>query len=147
MGVVSEIADSTATTAQVRVGDTVFVAPNIGCGRVRILPRRQRESLSGRRRGITLDGGFAQQVIVPAAAVEHGNIIRLNAELSPDTATLLRPLACAVRGQDKAMVTGRERVVVAGCGPIGLLHIALAGPRGAGADHRLRSVRSPPRRR
>ena len=94
--------------------------------------------------GITLDGGFAQQVIVPAAAVEHGNIIRLNAELSPDTATLLEPLACVVRGQDKAMVTGRERVVVvAGCGPIGLLHIALAA---RGAELIIASDRSAARR-
>jgi L-iditol 2-dehydrogenase len=132
VGVVSEIADGTATAARVRVGDTVFVAPNIGCGECRFC-RGGNENLCTRTEalGITIDGGFAHQVVIPAAAVEHGNLIRLSAELSPDTATLLEPLACVVRGQDKAMVAGRERVMVAGCGPIGLLHIVLARARGA----------------
>jgi L-iditol 2-dehydrogenase len=143
VGLVSEIAPGTTTDAT--VGDIVFVAPNIGCGACAFCVRGA-ENLCARTEalGITLDGGFAQQVVVPAAAVANGNLIRLSPELRPDTATLLEPLACVVRGQDKVMVAGGDRVVVAGCGPIGLLHVALA--RARGADLIIASDRSPIRR-
>lgn len=143
VGTVSEIAGRPGSTAV--VGDTVFVAPNIGCGQCGRC-RRDNENLCARTEalGITLDGGFAQQVVVPAAAVANGNLIRLGAGLHPDTATLLEPLACVVRGQDKARVSAGDRVMVAGCGPIGLLHIALA--RARGVDLVIASDRSPTRR-
>ena len=130
VGLVSEIAHGTTTTAA--VGDTVFVAPNIGC-RACAFCLRGAENLCAQTEalGITLDGGFAEQVVIPAAAVANGNLIRLGPELHPDTATLLEPLACVVRGQGKVTVASGDRVMVAGCGPIGLLHIALARARGA----------------
>ena len=143
VGRVSEIAPGTTSTAA--VGDTVFVAPNLGCGACAFCLRGN-ENLCARTEalGITLDGGFAQQVVIPAAAVANGNLIPLDPQLRPDTATLLEPLACVVRGQDKVAVARGDRVMVAGCGPIGLLHIALARARGAGLI--IASDRSPIRR-
>lgn len=119
-------------------GDLVFVAPNIGCGHCRWCGRGQ-ENLcpTTEALGITMDGGFAERVVVPARAVARGNVIRL---AGPDEdadgwahAVLAEPLACVVRGQGKVAIAPGDSVLVAGGGPVGLLHVALAAARGAGA--------------
>ncbi len=118
------------------VGDIVMVAPNIGCGVCRWCGRGQ-ENLCVRPEalGITLDGGFAESVVVPAAAVAHGNLIRLaGADADPDAwvhATLAEPLACVVRGQQRIHIRPGDSVLVGGGGPVGLLHVALARAQGA----------------
>lgn len=113
------------------VGDLVFVAPNIGCGECSQC-RRGNENLCPTTEaiGISLDGGFAETVVIPARAVERGNLISLGS-VSPDTGVLIEPLACVLRGQDKVDVHAGDTVFVAGAGPVGLLHVALARTRGA----------------
>jgi L-iditol 2-dehydrogenase len=81
--------------------------------------------------GITRDGGFAEQVTIPAPAVERGNLIKLESTIDPISATLIEPLACVLRGQQKVDVRVGDTVLVAGAGPVGLLHIALASASGA----------------
>jgi L-iditol 2-dehydrogenase len=114
------------------LGTRVFVAPNFGCGECGFC-RHGDENLcrSTQALGITRDGGFAEQVVVPAAAVRSGNLIALGDEQDPSTATLVEPLACVVRGQDKVGLGSGDTVYVAGAGPVGLLHVALARARGA----------------
>jgi L-iditol 2-dehydrogenase len=112
--------------------DLVFIAPNIGCGRCRQCARGN-ENLCATTEGIgiTLDGGFAEHVVVPARAVTQGNLIRLDDASGTDAAVLIEPLACVLRGQDKINVGPGDTVLVGGGGPVGLLHIALARARGA----------------
>jgi 2-desacetyl-2-hydroxyethyl bacteriochlorophyllide A dehydrogenase len=116
------------------IGTVVFVAPNIGCGRCTWCGRGQ-DHLCGHTEaiGITLDGGLADQVVVPARAVAHGNLIPVTG-LDNDVAHLVlaEPLACVLRGQRRVNLQVGETVVVAGGGPVGLLHIALAKAQGAG---------------
>ena len=118
-------------------GDIVFVAPNLGCGACRWCGRGQ-ENLCPQTGalGITLDGGFAEQVAVPARAVARGNLIRLaGADAAGETwahAVLAEPLACVLRGQAKVGIEPGDSVLVSGGGPVGLLHVALAKARGAG---------------
>ncbi|MGI3780848.1 MAG: alcohol dehydrogenase catalytic domain-containing protein [Janthinobacterium lividum] len=114
------------------LGTRVFLAPNFGCG-VCDFCRRGAENLcrTTRALGITRDGGFAEEVVVPAAAVRQGNLIALPDDQDPDAATLIEPLACVVRGQDKVALGAGDTVYVAGAGPVGLLHVALARARGA----------------
>lgn len=115
-------------------GDLVFVAPNIGCGKCRWCGRGQENLCTDTAAlGITIDGGFAQQVRIPAVAVTRGNVIPLPS-LSDDQAihyVLAEPLACVIRGQDKVTVSAGDTVLVYGGGPVGLLHIALASAQGA----------------
>jgi L-iditol 2-dehydrogenase len=113
-------------------GDLVFVAPNIGCG-VCAHCSAGRENLCARADalGITLDGGFADEVIVPARAVASGNLIRLPDSADPAASTLIEPLACVLRGQEKVGLAAGDSALVTGAGPVGLLHIALAVHRGA----------------
>jgi len=47
------------------------------------------------------------------------------------SATLIEPLACVLRGQQKVGLRIGDTVLIAGAGPVGLLHIALAKSSGA----------------
>ncbi len=127
------------------LGTRAFVAPNFGCGECAYC-RRGDENLcrSTQGLGITLDGAFAEELVVPAAAVRQGNLIALGDDQDPSTATLVEPLACVVRGQHKAGLHEGDTVFVAGAGPVGLLHVALARTRGASTI--ICSDRSPVRR-
>ena len=127
------------------LGTRVFLAPNFGCGECGFC-RHGDENLcrATQALGITRDGGFADEVVVPAPAVRAGNVIALGEDQDPSAATLIEPLACVVRGQDKAGVRPGDTVFVAGAGPVGLLHVALARARGASTV--VCSDRSPVRR-
>lgn len=119
-------------SSDVAVGDRVFVAPNLGCGSCA-------QCASGNENlcrltegiGITRDGGFADYLVVPSRAVERGNLIRLDPAVESAAATLIEPLACVLRGQQKVHVGLGDTVFVAGGGPVGLLHVALAKASGA----------------
>jgi len=130
VGRVSEVGPGVSPPG-LAVGDVVFVAPNIGCG-VCAQCRRGNDNLCPTTEaiGISLDGGFAERVLVPARAVERGNLIPLGS-VSSDAGVLIEPLACVLRGQDKVDVHEGDTVFVAGAGPVGLLHVALARNRGA----------------
>ncbi|MCJ7511612.1 MAG: alcohol dehydrogenase catalytic domain-containing protein [Anaerolineales bacterium] len=115
------------------VGQVVFIAPNIGCGHCR-------ECVSGSTNlcgsfdaiGITLDGGFAEYLRVPATAVLQGNVMPLNTGVDPAAAAMIEPFACVLRGQDAIRILPGEVVLVMGAGPIGVMHVKLARLRGAG---------------
>jgi L-iditol 2-dehydrogenase len=134
-----------AKLAGIGIGDRVFVAPNIGCGACALCASGN-ENLcrSTQGIGITRDGGFADQVVVPATAVERGNLVALESSIDPRTATLIEPLACVLRGQQKARLGLGDTVLVAGGGPVGLLHVALA--KASGASLVICSEPSQPRR-
>ena len=111
-------------------GDRVFVAPNIGCGRCRQC-RDGRLNLCVRPRalGITHDGAFAELVRVPADAVAQGNLLAVPDGRDAAELSVIEPLACVLRGQ-RPLAIGREDVVlIAGAGPIGLMHLAVARVR------------------
>lgn len=114
-------------------GERVFVAPNLGCGACPAC-RAGRVNLCADARafGITFDGGFAELMAVPAAAVRQGNLLALPPSLDPAVASVIEPLACVLRGQRAVGVSAGDRVLVCGAGPIGLLHVLLA--RAAGAE-------------
>lgn len=131
--IVGEIVDAGAEVVSGLPKGTVFLAPNMGCGHCR-------ECLSGNNNlcadfqavGITLDGGFADYVRIPAAAIAQGNIIPLPANVDPLAATLIEPLACVIRGQDPLDIGSGDQVLIVGAGPIGILHAMLARLKGAG---------------
>ncbi len=131
--VVGEVVELAGSSNDLRPGKMVFLAPNFGCGRCR-------QCISGNPNlcprfgaiGVTMDGGFAEYLQVPADAVAHGNLIPLDDGTDIRVAPLIEPLACVVRGQEAVGVGPGDVVLVLGAGPIGLLHIMLAKMRGAG---------------
>lgn len=111
----------------------VFVAPNVGCGRCRHCIRgnnnlcRNYEAI-----GVTMDGGFAEYMRVPARYVRQGNVIPIRESVDPAVAALTEPFACVLRGQNALHIEPGDLVLVIGAGPIGVMHTKLAKLRGAG---------------
>jgi L-iditol 2-dehydrogenase len=116
----------------VRVGRRVAVPPGIPCLACRFC-NTGHENLCKRRKGLGYfyDGGFAEYMLVPAVAVRHGLLYPIPDSLSDAEAAIAEPLACVVNGQHKSQVTLGDIVVIAGAGPIGLMHLQLSRLAGA----------------
>jgi L-iditol 2-dehydrogenase len=112
--------------------DRVFIAPNMGCGHCR-------QCVSGNNNlcpnyaaiGVTMDGGFAQYMKIPAQAVRQGNVMKINAEVDAAVAALIEPFACVLRGQTTLNIKPGDIVLIMGAGPIGIMHLLLAKLSGA----------------
>jgi threonine dehydrogenase-like Zn-dependent dehydrogenase len=68
---------------------------------------------------IDVGGGFSRYMVM-----HHSQPFKVPEERNNDDAVLLEPLACAVHGVGKRIPDKDERVLVLGCGTIGLLAIA-----------------------
>jgi len=114
-------------------GQKVFIAPNMGCGHCR-------QCISGNNNlcanydaiGISMDGGFAEYLRVPAQAVMQGNVFPISDGIDSGAAALIEPFACVLRGQNAVGIQPGEVVLIMGAGPIGIMHTKLARLRGAG---------------
>ncbi|WP_455381617.1 zinc-binding dehydrogenase [Salinispira pacifica] len=76
-------------------------------------------------------GGLAEKLVIPAAAVELGNILATPAGLDPVFATAAEPASSVIHAQERARVSLGDTVLIMGAGPIGCLHAAVARARGA----------------
>lgn len=128
------------------VGTAVAIAPNIACGECRPCKRglgnlcENYESV-----GLTFDGGFAEQVLIPAAAVTNGNVMVIPEGLDLSVASLTEPIAAVVRGLRPLNITAEDTMLICGAGPIGLIALLIAKHRGVGKI--IVSQTSPHRRR
>lgn len=110
-----------------KVGSKAVVDMNIGCGycfwcrRNEILNCPEMQQM-----GITMDGAFADYMVVPARLV-----IPAPDDVPFEVLALTEPLACVVRAARKAQITFGQSVVVIGAGPIGNLHVQLLRTIGA----------------
>jgi L-iditol 2-dehydrogenase len=82
--------------------------------------------------GVTLNGGFAEYIRIPANSVQQGNVIPIGDAIDAAVAALMEPFACVVRGQNALNIRPGETVLVVGAGPIGVMHTKLAKACGAG---------------
>ncbi len=116
-----------------KAGQKVSVAPNIGCGHCDHCVRGETHLCRNMTAfGINMDGGFAEYVRIPANAVIQGNIAPLNDDISYQEAALVEPLSCVYNGQKLLGVRPGDDVLIIGMGPIGVMHIMVAGLFGAG---------------
>jgi L-iditol 2-dehydrogenase len=89
-----------------------------------------------------LNGAYAEMLVVPARIAER-NLLPVPDGLAPEVAAMIEPLACCLRGIERAEVEAGQTVAVLGPGPIGLMLCAAA--RDAGAN--VVSVGGRPQRR
>jgi L-iditol 2-dehydrogenase len=75
-------------------------------------------------------GGLSEYIRVPALNAQL-DVLALPDELSFEAATLIEPLACCVRGINRAAVQQGDSVLVLGAGSNGLMLSQLAQQRGA----------------
>lgn len=108
------------------LGDLVAVYPLVPCGECVACMRGKANICRNRVAfGYQLPGGFAEFVRIPAAAVQAGNLVKVDG-LNPDTAALIEPLACAFNGLNLIGAADAHALLVVGCGPLGLMHIRIA---------------------
>jgi L-iditol 2-dehydrogenase len=128
-GTVAEIG---ADVTGYMVGERVAVAPAIPCGECRYC-QRGAETMCERLQsiGYEVDGGLAEFLTVPAAAVKAGCVNSIPDHVSFDEAAVAEPLACVINAQELTGVGKGDTVVVMGAGPVGCLHVSLAKVHGA----------------
>lgn len=114
-------------------GMSVTVAPNMGCGicDLCISGNTQLCTQEFNALGITINGGFAEYVRIPEAAVRQGNIMEISEGLAFEEAAMAEPLSCAYNGYTKCPTVPGDTVLIIGAGPIGIMHARLAKMAGA----------------
>lgn len=117
----------------VEEGDLVSLESHIPCWQcIACKTGRAHVCAQTRYPGIDLDGTFAEYVTVPAS------IAWVNPRgADKETAALLEPLGIAVHATLEGSGVAGKTVVVNGCGPIGLMNVAVARHFGA---HRVVAV-------
>ena len=115
---------------QFSVGQRVFLHHHVPC-MVCHFCRRGSFSQCATFRATRLDpGGLAEYIRVPAPNVQL-DVLPLPDNLSFEEATLIEPLACCIRGIDRAAIEPGDSVLVLGVGSTGLMLAQLAQQRGA----------------
>jgi len=112
----------------VATGRRVVAANSAPCGECAPC-RRGEETLCENLRPF-LNGAYAEYLLVPARIAER-NLLRSPPGLAPEVAALVEPLACCLRGIERAEVEAGQTVAVLGPGPIGLMLCAAARDAGA----------------
>ena len=114
------------------IGQKVSVAPNIGCGICDFCVSGQSHHCQNlKAMGIHMDGGFAEYVRVPAAAICLGNLTSLGKNISFETAAACEAFACVYNSFERYGIYPGDIVVIIGAGAIGLMHAKLALLAGA----------------
>ena len=105
-----------AAVRNFKEGDRVAVEPNLSCGVCYdCLNNRQHFCENVQAVGVTRQGGFAQYVCAPEAAVFSIG------DLSFEEAAFMEPLSCVLHGVEEVQPDLADKVLLIGAGPIGLL--------------------------
>jgi L-iditol 2-dehydrogenase len=113
-------------------GMRVAVAPNYGCGVCDTCTSgntqmcREMGAL-----GVSINGGFAEYVKIPARAVRQGNITPIADNTAFEEAALAEPLSCVFNAYERIGIYPGDNVLVIGAGPIGIMHARIAVMAGA----------------
>ena len=103
-------------------GTAVAVEPAVRCGTCdRCVAGWTQLCSQGMTIGIGLDGGMADEVMVPPVCV-----VPLPDGLSVHDASLVEPVACAVHAMERARIEAGMRVAVIGGGTLGVAAVAAA---------------------
>lgn len=128
-------------------GDRISAAHHVPCNECHYCLSGHHTVCEVLRRSNFDPGGFAEYVRLPAINVDRG-VLHLPEDLSYEEATFIEPVACVLRGQRLAGLETGQTVLVLGSGIAGLLHLQVAGVKGAGrmvatdiVDYRLEAAR------
>src|SRR5438105_15725939 len=128
LGLIAAVGDG---VQQFVFGQRVFVHHHVPCMLCHFCRRGSFSQCATFRATRLYPGGLAEYIRVPAANVQL-DVLPLAADLAFEAATLIEPLACCVRGIDRASIQPGDSVLVLGAGSNGLMLAQLAQQRGAG---------------
>jgi len=115
---------------QFNAGQHVFLHHHVPCMVCHYCQRGSFSQCATFRATRIYPGGLAEYIRVPAQNVLL-DVLPLPDDLSFEAATLVEPLACCVRGINRAAIQPGDSVVVLGAGSNGLMLAQLAQQRGA----------------
>ncbi len=75
--------------------------------------------------GSTINGGFAEYILVPKKIFDIGGIVCVADNVSNEEASLIEPLACCINGINQVKDLEFDSVIILGDGPIGLMQLTL----------------------
>jgi L-iditol 2-dehydrogenase len=114
-----------------RAGDRVFPhhhVPDYSC----YLCKKGNETMCDHYRSSNLEpGGFSEYFRVPRWNLEQGGVLMLPKGMSFETASLTEPLGCCIRSIRRCGLAQGEVTLIAGAGPVGVMHALLL--KGSGA--------------
>jgi threonine dehydrogenase-like Zn-dependent dehydrogenase len=123
-GTIAAVGDGVA--ASHALGRRVIVMPYTSCGHCTSCRQgRTNACRTNRTLGVQQDGGLADEIVLPAEK------LILNDSLAPLHLALVEPLAVGFHAVARGRVTAADRVVVIGCGMIGMGIVIAAAARGA----------------
>jgi L-iditol 2-dehydrogenase len=127
VGVVAAVGEG---VQQFSVGQRVFIHHHVPCMVCHVCQRGSFSQCLTFRATRLYPGGLSEYMRVPAPNVQL-DVLPLPDELSFEAATLIEPLACCVRGINRAAIQVGDSVLVLGAGSNGLMLAQLAQQRGA----------------
>lgn len=122
-----EVVKVGSNVTSVAVGDRVTADINISCGNCYYCRTGQKlfcENIT--QLGVHVNGAFAEYVKAP-----ENNVYILPEGMSWKEGAYIEPLACVIRGQERANVSMGDTVAIIGAGPMGLAHALMAKLNGA----------------
>lgn len=112
-----------AKTDKFKIGDRVTMATTIGCGECYYCKKgKSNLCVNAKAMGFFYNGAMAEQVVIPAKAIEQGNVITVDESTPAEVLALAEPTSCAMNDLSKIPVKGMEYAVVIGLGALGMLH-------------------------
>ena len=122
---VGELSELGRGVEELKVGDRVFThhhVPDLSCeicqrGEFTYCPEYMKHNL--------IPCGLADYYVVPRFNVQRGAVLRLPGSLGFEEASFIEPLACCLRGLERADARNADSAMIYGAGPVGLMHLKL----------------------
>ncbi len=122
---------SSLITRHFKVGDRVFFHHHAPCFQCKYCRRGDHVQCKTWKESRIIPGGISEYVLIPEINLQ-GDTLLLPEKMSFEEATLIEPVACAVKCLKRANIRKGDIVLVIGLGVMGQLHIMLAKKYGAG---------------
>jgi len=140
------IAEAGKSVEGFEVGDRVFVHHHVACMNCHFCLHGDYTLCTKFLQTHLEPGGFAEYFGVPPPNLQI-DTLKLPANISFEEATLIEPVGCCVRAQNKCNIQKGDAVAVVGAGPSGIIHTMLAKLAGASkvivsdtVDYRLKAA-------
>jgi L-iditol 2-dehydrogenase len=127
VGIVASVGEG---VQQFAIGQRVFLHHHVPCMVCHFCQRGSYSQCLTFRATRLYPGGLAEYVRVPALNVQL-DVLPLPDDLSFEAATLIEPLACCIRGINRASIQAGDTILLLGAGSNGLILAQLAQQRGA----------------